>query len=167
MFRRVVLFVCVSAVLPTTCAWAQGEDHWENYQLRTLQSIVEMHRDDIENLNSKKKAVLLTGDSFQSQVELVYLGESRPLPARKGVLLGFWRKMLKEEAPPPDVFSTEFLFREGNEERWIAVQTPLVDVLPKEVRKGQSVNAYVIWIGAIKDGKHWEWMFAMNGFVAQ
>jgi hypothetical protein len=38
----------------------------------------------------------------------------------------------------------------------MAVQQPLLDALPKEVKKGQAVNAYVIWIGAINVGSRWD-----------
>jgi hypothetical protein len=96
-------------------------------------------------------------------VRLVYSGKTRPLPAEHGVLLDFWRKMLKDQAPSADEFATEVLFKEGTAERWIVVQKPLLDPLSK-VKDGQTVNSYVIWIGAIKAGEHWEWLFAMNGF---
>ena len=74
------------------------------------------------------------------------------------MLLGYWRKMFKEEPPPADVF------REGDKEHWIAIQKPSVDDLEKDVHSGQTIKGYVIWIGAIKPGKQWEWLFAMNGF---
>jgi hypothetical protein len=90
-----------------------------------------MHGEDIKRLNSEKKPVLLTGDSFPSQVKLVYSGKTRPLPAEHGVLLDFWRKMFKDQAPSPDEFATEVLFKEGAAERWIAVQKPLLDPLSK------------------------------------
>jgi len=164
MKMRFVLLIFVIAFGAIAPMWGQSEDHWDRYQCRTLQSIIDLHRDDVQALNSKKKAILLTGDSFPSQVKLVYLGESRPLPAKKGVLLDFWRKMLKEQAPPAEVFATEVLFKEGADEHRIAVQQPLLDALPKELKKGQAVNAYLIWMGAIKVGNRWEWLFAMNRF---
>ena len=58
------------------------------------------------------------------------------------------------------------LFKEGSDEHWIALQKPLLDYLPKEVKRGQAINAYVIWMGAIKVDNHWKWLFAMNEFDA-
>ena len=164
---RLTVLMCVFAFVAATCAWSQSSDHWEDYEPRTLQSIIAMHVDDVKDLDSKEKVVLLTGDSFRSRVRLIYLGDSRPLSAKRSKLLDFWRKMLKDQAPPADVFSTEVLFKEGADEHWIVVQKPLLDALPKEVKRGQPVNAYVIWIGAIKVGKQWEWLFAMNEFDAR
>lgn len=167
MKYRSILLICALASLTATYAQGQSDGHWEAYEPRTLQWIIDTHHEDIERLNSKKKAVLLTGNSFQSQVKLVYSGKSRAVPVEDGVLLDSWRKMLKDQAPSPEEFTTEVLFKEGSAERWIVVQKPLVDPLFKEVKSGQTVCSYVIWIGAIKVGKQWEWLFAMNGFAAQ
>ena len=161
---RWAVLICALAFPASTYAQAQSDGHWDAYKPRTLQSIIDTHGEDIKRLNSEKKAVLLTGDSFQSQVKLVYSRKTRPLPAEHGVLLDFWRKMLKDQAPSADEFATEVLFKEGAAERWIVVQKPLLDPLSKEVKNGQTVNSYVIWIGAIRAGEHWEWLFAMNGF---
>jgi hypothetical protein len=167
MRARLRHLALLAPVIAITSIVAPTEDQWEKYQRRTLQSIIDSHHDDIERLNSDKKALLLTGDSFPSQTELIYLGESRPLPHVQSVLFDFWRKMHKDQAPAPDEFPSEMLFREGTERRWIAVQKPLIEPLTKEVQKGQQLNAYVIWIGATMKGENWEWLFAMNRFQAQ
>jgi hypothetical protein len=164
---RSIFLICVLASPAATYAQRQSESHWAAYQPRTLQWIIDMHHEEIKQLNSKKKAVLLTGNSFQSQVRLVYSGESRPLSVEEGVLLDSWRKMLKDQAPSAEEFATAVLFKEGTTERWIVVQKPLLEPLSREVKNGQTVNGYVIWIGAIKVGKQWKWLFAMNGFDPQ
>jgi hypothetical protein len=162
-----IFLVCALASSTATYAQSQAEGHWEAYEPRTLQWITDTHREEIKQLNSKKKAVLLTEDSFPSKVTLVYSGESRPLPVEDGVLLDFWRKMMKDQAPLADEFATEVLFKEGTAERWIVVQKPLLDPPSKEVKNGRTVNGYISGIGAIKVGKQWEWLFAMNGFDVQ
>jgi len=81
-------------------------------------------------------------------------------------LLVGWTKMLKDTVPANTVelFQTEVLFREGEEEHWLAVQKSLVDALPKEVKTGQEINGYVIWLGIVKVDDHFEYLFAMNEF---
>ena len=153
---------------PKTRAQTLNENHWEDYEPRTIQSVIEIHRnsDVFKDMKSKKKAMLLTGDNFPSQVKLIYLGQKRPISGYRKVLLDAWRKMLRDKAPPDDVFVTEVLFKEGRSERWLAIQEPLLGPLTKEVKQGDTVNAYVIWVGAIKGSQKWEWLFAMNEFVA-
>jgi hypothetical protein len=67
---RWAVLICALAFPASTYAQAQSESHWDAYKPRTLQSIIDTHGEDIKRLNSEKKAVLLTGDSFQSQVKL-------------------------------------------------------------------------------------------------
>ena len=175
MKARAYAMVWVLVLTTTLVSWSQSNDahpeeenHWDEYQPRTLQSIIDMHRQSIEDLdrNSTKKAMLLTGDNFPSLASLIYLGKSRPLPANRKTLLDAWRRSMKENAPPPDVFLTEVLFREGKHEHWIVVQKPLLDALSKEAKDGQTLTVYVIWVGAIRVNRQWDWLFAMNEFDA-
>jgi hypothetical protein len=160
----IIAAICLLGI--TGNAWSQDtENHWARYEPRTLQSIIDTHQDFTKKLDSDKKAMLLTGDNFPSQVKLTYLGDTRPLPAEQKELLDGWRKAFKKDVLE-DVFTTQVRFSEGSREYWILVQKPLLVALPKEVPKGQPLITYMMWIGAIKVGKHWEWLFAMNEFDA-
>jgi hypothetical protein len=106
----------------------------------------------------------LSAESFPSKVTLVYLGKSRPLEGRRAELVEGWKKMLKITDDVVSVFGTEMLFKEGDREFWIAVQKPLIESMTREIAVGKPFTAYVIWMGAIKSEKHWEWLFAMNAF---
>jgi len=77
-----------------------------------------------------------------------------------------WEKMMKRPVSVVELFQTEVLFREGNKEYWLPVQKPLIDALKKEVKLGQAINAYVIFMGGAKLENRWEWLFAMNEFDA-
>jgi hypothetical protein len=144
------------------------EDRWQDYEPRTLQSIIDMHRADAARLNSHKLAMLLSAWNFPSQVKLVYLGDSRPISGKRKYLLEDWKKMMKDVMPSDssDLYPTEILFKEGSHVHWIVIQKPLLDFLPKEAKRGQVINAYVVWMGAVKIDTHWEWLFGMNDFDA-
>jgi hypothetical protein len=74
---------------------------------------------------------------------------------------------MNRQATTLEMFPTEVLFREGADEHWIAVQKPLLAALRKEVKNGQSLDGYVIFMGTIKKvGEQREWLFAMNEFDA-
>jgi hypothetical protein len=165
--KKLLVSAIIFGFFSELVAYSQDENHWERYQCRTLREIVTIHRDSdiFRDMQSKKKAMLLTGDDFASQMKLTYLGKERPVSGATVVLLATWRKSFKEYAPPPDEFTTEFLFKEGSEEHWLVVQNALIDGLRKELKKGDLVNAYVIWIGAIRANANWEWLFGLNEFV--
>jgi len=111
---------------------------------------------------------LLTGQWFPSKVKITYLGKSRPVAGKRRDLLVLWRKSFPTVLPAEaeDLFSTEMLFQEGHKKCWIVVQKPLLESLRNEVKVGHPLVGYVVWVGAIKIGGHWEWVFAMNGFDA-
>jgi len=168
MNRRIVLLVWLLAFLTATCAHTRSEDHWDEYQRRTLKSIIESQGDlkgldKIKGVDRKKNAMYFPG-TFPSQAELVYLDGFRPMSPKHVSLLAAWRTSVGGYAPPADAFTTEAQFREGSEEYWISVQQPLLDGFRKDVRRGDVIEAYVVLIGAIRVGRRWEWLFAMNRF---
>jgi hypothetical protein len=169
--KRILLVFAFLALLPIGCHPQQGDQSsWDKYQPRTLQSIIDAHQDGLREFESDpsgyRNRLLLSSDSFQSKITLVFLGKSRPLLGKRAELLEYWKKMSKRSDDLISVFGTEMLFKEGDKEIWIAVQKPLLDPLPREVAIGKSFTAYIIWMGAIQDGNHWEWLFAMNEFDA-
>lgn len=168
MRTRLKFLFAILAFSIATYPRSHSEDHWESYQPRTLKSIVDAHNlselEQVKGVPTKKNAMYISADSLPSRTPLIYLGQFRPLPAKSAVLLTAWRKTLGGQAPPPDVFSTEIHFKEGADEYWIAVQQPLVPDVRKELKTGQEIDGYIIVIGAIKMGRSWEWLFAMNRF---
>jgi hypothetical protein len=166
--KRTILVLALLALLPIAChSQQEHQDHWDQYQHWTLQSIIDAHQGAAAELDadsSGDKKALLTAESFPSKVTLTYLGKSRPLEGKRQILVKYWAKMMGRPDDTSDIFGTEFLFREGDRELWVAVQKPLLDPLPKEVAIGRQLTAYVMWMGAIKVDDHWEWVFAMNEF---
>lgn len=164
MSGRVRLF---TGILILFVAIDSSARSWDEYRPRTLKSVIDLHASNVAELK-EEKALLLTGDNFPSKVTLKYLGKSRPLTGKRKELVEAERKSLRDTLPANlvEMFGTEMLFREGDGEYWIAVQKPLLQYLPKEVRVGDSFTAYVIWLGAIKSAGKWEWVFAMNEFDA-
>ena len=124
-----------------------------------------MHKSAVAQ-EKAEKAMLLTGDSFPSKVKLIYMGRSRPVGPERQKLLAGWSKALKDSLPPNvvELFKSEMLFKENGTEHWIAVQKPLLEFLPKEVKANQQITGFIIWIGAIKVQGQWDWLFAMNEF---
>jgi hypothetical protein len=157
-----MLFCALFALYPVCCLPQQGDQSkWDKYQPRTIQSIIDAHNEYLADTD-----IFLSAESFPSRVTLIFLGKTRPLQDNHAKLVEYWKKMLRINDDLVNVFGTEMLFREGDKELWIAVQKPLLDPLPKEVAVGKPFTAYIIWMGAIKDRSHWEWLFAMNEFDA-
>src|SRR3954470_1807003 len=86
---------------------------WDEYRPRTLQSIVDLHAQNVAGLKAEENARLLTGDNFPSRVTLTYLGKSRPLAGKRKELVEAERKSLRDALPAnlADMLGTEMLFR--------------------------------------------------------
>jgi hypothetical protein len=166
--KRTILLVCILPLAVSIRGQDKKQSQWDDYKPRTLQSLIEMFSDEPGRLPATKTDIVFPGD-FPSQVKLVYLGKSRPLSTKKKELLTQWAKSRHPEGPQRivELFPTEFLFQEGTVEHWVAVQRPLLTSIPKEVKRGQIFNAYVMLIGTIhKVGEQREWLFVMNEFDA-
>jgi len=171
MIRKLIT-LWLSALLPTYCiAQQSASEQWGKYEPRTLASIIKFNKPLCEEMDSApeaqgKKKILLTGDNFPSLVILTYEGKSRPLEGPRQEVLVAWAKTTGRSEYMTKVFETEGLFRENGVDFWVALQKPLVDPLSKEVKVGQHITAYIMWMGTIKVEDHWEWLFAMNEYDA-
>jgi hypothetical protein len=129
--KRLLMCAIIFGFISGTVVYGQAGNHWERYKCRTLTEIIRLHRDSdvFRDMQAKKKAMLLTGDDFASQVKLVYLGKERPVFGATEILKSAWRKSFPSRKVPEDEFKTEALFREGSEEHWLVVQNALLDPL--------------------------------------
>lgn len=76
------LVIVISFLIASDNVWSQdNQNHWDQYEPRTLQSTIDTHQEFGKKLKSNKKAMLLTGNNFPPKVRLTYLVDSRPLSA--------------------------------------------------------------------------------------
>lgn len=65
-----------------------------------------------------------------------------------------------------DLFETELLFKENGVEYWLPVQKQVIPYFAQELKKGDQVTLFLIWIGAYKNAGSWDWVFLVNEFEA-
>jgi hypothetical protein len=91
---------------------------------------------------------------LESKMQVTFTGESRPmLPARKQFVSN-WAGVFGQPKDYADRYETEYLYKEGDDEYWLATQTPVTKYFPKELKAGDKITLYVISIGGYrtKDG---------------
>jgi hypothetical protein len=140
-----------------------GQENWDTYKSRTLMEIIENHKSDLGN-GGEQVSILLTGDSFPSRVSLRYTGKSRKVTRQRTEVISGWAKSQKVNAEIVALFERELLFIEGPVEYWIPVQKQLIPYFQREVKEGEVINLFVIWIGARKEMDNIEWVFLGNEF---
>jgi hypothetical protein len=142
------------------CRFAYGQSSWDNYKPRTLNEIIKRH----SHPEAFKVDSFLTANTFPSQVKVTYTGTSRKIPVAKKAHISDWVKMFKADMGLVDLFETELLFIENSVEYWLPVQKQVIPYFEQELKKGETVTLFTIWIGAKKIEGKWNWVFLVNEF---
>jgi hypothetical protein len=169
--KRLALFSLALAVLAIPIS-AQDQDPWAKYLPRTLDQIIKNNAakvlDDPDIVKSfpDGDTAVLTRDSFTSRVKVTYTGQSRSISPKRKELIKDWLTVTYPDRRDEyfKLLDTEFLFTETLIEYWLPVQSPLVQALQEELKKGDEVTLYVAWVGARKASGKVDWVFLVNGF---
>lgn len=155
-FRISIVFVLLACY-----GLANGQDTWDRHKTRTLSEIVQQHSDS-ETL--KGSDAFFTGDEFPSQVRVTYTGSSRKVSTARQDHIASWTKTTGRSPEIGKLFDTEMLFIEGSVEYWLPVQRQVIPYFSKELKKGERVTLYTVWIGGYKCTGKWDWIFLVNEF---
>lgn len=134
----------------------------EDYKPRTLKEIT---KEVPEGEQDRGSGVIVRGDIVPSRARVVYEGRRRPLPKTSRAVLHRWAQLYAgapEHYTKP--YETELLFREGKLKYWLAVGTPSLARLKKELKKGDAVDLFVIRLGGAKDAGIWVPLLLVENF---
>jgi hypothetical protein len=162
-FKQRFLIVIGCLMLTSLCAFSQGQDGWGNYQVRTLKQIVDQHSEIASNEKAKLN-LLFSADLFPSKVKGIYSGEIRKISATRKEFIAEWAKTRKASPELVNLFEEELLFKEGDAGYWLPVQKQVIPFLREELKAGDRVELYLIWIGTRSEGGVTDWFFLVNEF---
>lgn len=117
--------------------------------------------------DKKDVSIILSYNSFQSRVKVIYTGTSRKVSDQRKELISIWLKTLGKPKELLDLFETEYLFTEDKVEYWLPVQKQVASYFGEELKKGDTVTLFVAWLGARKDAKSVDYIFLTNEFEAE
>lgn len=155
-------------MLVTSQAFAQAG--WDNYKHRTLKEITtvlfEASSKDPDVVITKDKvfSIILSRDTFPSQVKVLYQESSRKVSDKKKEVIAAWLRVYGKPEEHLQLFEMEYLFVEDSVEYWLPVQKQVASFFEKELRKGDKVNLYVAWLGARKESGSVDQVFIVNEF---
>jgi len=121
---------------------------WEIFKPRTLKEVISITSKEVRGDDHG----FLADNQLESKVEVVFTGESRPISeARKG-FIKMWVGMLRSNQKAyADLYETEYLYKEGADEYWLATSTPITKYFDKELKPGDKMDLYLISIGAYRN----------------
>jgi hypothetical protein len=140
-----------------------GQDrNFAQYKPGELRAIVRTHADDPE---LEQSGVKIGSDSVKATATYAGLSHPTPLAKRRFITSFVFQDGTTEDQSG---FATEMLFREGKTEFWLMVQDGLVPRFTRELRRGDRVELYVVWVGATYPvrGRR-EQVFLVNEFRKQ
>jgi len=136
----------------------------DDYKSRTLKEVA-AEGDGAESRGNKEETMIVHADILPSRVRATYTGSTRPLPQIKKEVLRQWARLyagFPEGYTKP--YETEMLFTEGGTEYWLAVRKELLPRFEQELKKGETVDLYLIRVGAARVSGEPELMLLIENF---
>jgi hypothetical protein len=153
---------------------AFSQSNWDAYKPRTLKEITTtiaekaLKNPDVELKDEKKNvSVILSYNSFQSRVKAVYTGASRKISEPRKEVIAMWLKTVNKPKEYLELFDNEYLFTEDKVEYWLPVQKQVAAYFREELKKGDTVTLFVVWLGLRKEKESLDYIFLMNEFEAE
>ena len=155
MKTRLFLFVLLISMISTLAVHSQGEKKprsLADYVPRTLQQLSELQPNYVDNEPSHKDAAIIVhADLLPSRVKVAYNGEKRPLNDRSKIVIENWAN---RRAGMPEFYivpyETEMLFTENGQNYWLAVRKEFVPQFEQELKKGDTLELFLIKMGNIR-----------------
>ena len=170
--KHKLIFLTLFITLLVSQAFAQSS--WDLYEPRTLKEFTNtiaaksLKKPDVLIRDDKKDvSIILSYNSFQSRVKVVYTGTSRKVSDQRKELISIWLKTLGKPKELLDLFENEYLFTEDKVEYWLPVQKQVASYFADELKKGDTVTLFVAWLGARKEAKSVDYIFLTNEFEAE
>ena len=166
MKHRRLLFILFAAVMVLSeHSTARAQENWDNYRPRTLKQLLEQVAKVASEPEARKAHLeLLFTDSFPSRVTVTYTGEKRAIPAKRKEFIGYWAKSRGLRQEIVDLFEDELLFKEESTEYWLPVQKQVIPFFADELKKGDTVELYLIITGSRTEDGVTDWVFLVNEF---
>ncbi len=134
-----------------------------DYTPRTLEEVAQLQGRSPENFN---RNVIIHGDFFPSRVKVVYELTSRALSPNKKNTIAAWANRF---AGAPQTYTApyqrEVAFSENGRRYWLAVRKEFLPRFDQELKKGDTVELFLLKLGSARNGDKWEPVFLVEKFL--
>jgi hypothetical protein len=139
---------------------------WNDFERRTLQELVKINLADTDELKlyPDKGQFVYPDKILPSVVRVTYVGKSRAIVSERKKFIESWVGEYGKDPNYANLFKSEFLFKEGDQEYWLPLQEP-VTYFEKNLKKGDAVDLYLIRLGGLKVRDNLDWLFLVEEFL--
>jgi hypothetical protein len=144
--RKLLIIAIVLCTSVTTLA--QGFP-WEIFKARTLKEVVSITTKAVRPDDS----MFLATNLLESKMQVTFTGQSRPILQSRKDFINTWAGIFGQPKDYASRYDREYLYKEGEEEYWLATQAPITKYFDKELKPGDKMTLYLISIGAYRSDK--------------
>jgi hypothetical protein len=83
--------------------------------------------------------------------EVIFTGESRPMPAARNGFLKLWTGLLGRGDKYADLYQTEYRYTEKGKTYWLATEQQLTKRFERDLKPGDKVVLFLISAGAFRE----------------
>ena len=134
-----------------------------DYSPRTLKEISALHGSVAESSN---KNVSIHGEIFPTRVKVAYEVTSKPIDQNKKDAIVAWANRF---AGAPETYTrayqNEVLFSEDGRRYWLVVRKEFLPRFEQELKKGDSLELFLIKLGSARNGDKWEPVILVEKFL--
>src|SRR5258708_5210994 len=150
-------------------AFLSSQSTWDRYKVGTIRHILAQEHDAV--LQDIQTAVMhhiaVSGKDFATLTTVVYEDSVRPTREARLQVIETWSKGFQVGVDARTVFAREVLVREDTALLWLPTQDTVVDAMQHELKRGERIEAYVVYVGAEGDrGSSIDWVLLINDFRA-
>lgn len=138
--RLMAFLICLG-----TTALAQGFP-WEIFKPRTLKEVVSITTKAVRPDDS----MFFATNQLESKVKVTYTGQSRAILQARKDFISKWVGIFSRPKKFAETYEREYLYKEGDDEHWLATQAPVTKYFEKELKPGDEMTVYLISIGAYR-----------------
>jgi len=140
-------FIAITLATVASVATLTQGFPWELFKPRPLSEVIAITKKSIGTEDSG----FLAQDQLESKVQVVYTGESRPIPKDRAWFISTWFGMLRSSQKKlAENYQFEYLYKDGSDEYWLPTSTPITKYFDKELKPGDKMDLYLISIGAFR-----------------
>ena len=161
--HRCALALVLGLLLAAPSVRAQSDV--DQFRAGTLNGIARSHLPAVQEAaaDTSKPGLVFTYETFPTKAPVRFQGTTRSIRRETRDFIAGWLHTFRGDTTLAAIFTEEWLFRDGDVDYWLPVQTETAESMRRRVRKGDLVWVYTRWIGARVERGQIHWMFLLSG----
>jgi hypothetical protein len=141
-----ILGVALAAVVFGISAYTQGFP-WGDFRERKIGEVIAITKKAVR----PDDTMFLATNVLETRAEVTFTGKSRPILKVRKFFLEWWAGMLGHGKSYSDLYDTEYLYKEGDQEYWLPTETPITKYFDKELKPNDKMVLFLISAGGYRD----------------